>query len=142
MDRISCPSSSITVVGDNPEVMPIMPSGSTDNVESNVLNRLTETIEDVQKGLDPRVIAAYYKIIEKEARASCPTEELRNSILVIQNPDLPMKFEFKSSKRAIHFVVEALENNLNSMPFATRLYFQKFQEILQKEHGRFTGNSC
>ena len=49
-----------------------------------------------------------------------------------------MKFEFKSSKRAIRYVVEALENNLNTMPFATRLYFQKFEEILEKEYGAFT----
>ncbi|HXQ93419.1 MAG TPA: hypothetical protein VN739_10480 [Nitrososphaerales archaeon] len=115
-----------------------MSSSNPENVESNVLNRLVETIEDVQKGLDPRVLAAYYRIIEKEARASCPTEELRNSIRVVQNPDLPMKFEFKSSKRAIRFVVEALENNLNTMPFATRLYFQKFEEILEKEYGAYT----
>ncbi len=114
-----------------------MPSDPS-NIESNVLNRLVETIEDVQKGLDPGVLAAYYKIIEKEARAACPTEELRNSIRVVQNPELPMKFEFKSSKRAIRFVVEALENNLNTMPFATRLYFQKFEEILENEFGAFT----
>jgi hypothetical protein len=114
-----------------------MPPDSN-NVESNVLNRLVETIEDVQKGLDPRVLAAYYGIIEKEARAACPTDELRNSIRVVQNPELPMKFEFKSSKRAIRYVVEALENNLNTMPFVTRLYFQKFEEILEKEYGALT----
>jgi len=138
MDRISCPRSSITFREYNSLVISIMSSSNPENIESNVLNRLVETIEDVQKGLDPRVLAAYYRIIEKEARASCPTEELRNSIRVVQNPDLPMKFEFKSSKRAIRYVVEALENNLISMPFATRLYFQKFEEILEKEYGVFT----
>ena len=44
-----------------------------------------------------------------------------------------MKFEFKASKRAIPYLVEAIENNLNSMPFATRLYFQKFEEIMSKQ---------
>ena len=53
--------------------------------------------------------------------------------MVIQNPDLPMKFEFKSSKRAVPYVIEAIESNLASMPFATRLYFQKLGEIIQAE---------
>ena len=75
MDRISCRCSSLTFGGSSFLVHSIMPS-DPNNVESNVLNRLVETIEDVQKGLDPRVLAAYYRIIEKEARAACPTEEL------------------------------------------------------------------
>lgn len=106
------------------------PSGS---VEVNVLNRLVETIKDTQVGLDPDIIAGWYKVIEAEAKQLCPTEELRDSIHVIQNPDLPMKFEFKSSKRALEYIVQAIEHNLNSMPFATRLYFEKFVEIMDKE---------
>ncbi len=102
-------------------------------MELNTLNRLVETIEDAKNGLDPDVLASWYNVVEAEARSICPTEELRESIEVVQNPLLPMKFEFKSSKRAIPFVVEAIENNLTSMPFATRLYFQKFEEILAKE---------
>ncbi len=101
--------------------------------EINVLNKLVETIQDVQTGLDPEVIASWYRILEAEARVLCPTEELRDSINLAQNQVLPMKFEFKSSKRAIPFVIEAIENNLNSMPFATRLYFQKFEEIIENK---------
>lgn len=108
-------------------------STSSDSVESNVLNRLVETIEDVQIGLDPRVLAFWYRKIEKQARDSCPTEELRKSIQIIQNPNLPMKFELKASKRAIRYVIEAVETNANQMPFATRLYFQKFVDIIQTE---------
>lgn len=44
-----------------------------------------------------------------------------------------MKFQLKSSKRAIPYVVEAVESFVNVMPFATRLYFQKFLEIIQQE---------
>ena len=101
--------------------------------ETNALNRLVETIEDVQIGLDPRVLALWYGKIEKQAKEACPTEELRKSIIVIQNPALPMKFELKASKRAIPYVVEAVENYANEMPFATRLYFQKFIEIIQQK---------
>jgi len=105
----------------------------SENIEVNTLNKLVETIRDVKNGLDPEVLASWYAVLEAEARALCPSEELQSSIVVVQNPDLPMKFEFKSSKRAIPYVIEAIENNLNSMPFATRLYFQKFEEIIQDE---------
>lgn len=103
------------------------------NVEINTLNKLVETIQNVQNGLDPQVLASWYDVIERESKALCPTEELSGSIEVTQNQVLPMKFEFKSSKRAIPYVVQAIEGNLNEMPYATRLYFQKFEEIMQKE---------
>lgn len=106
---------------------------SPDSSEANILNRLVETIEDVQIGLDPRVLGFWYRKIEKRAKDACPTEELRNSIQVIQDPVLPMKFQLKSSKRAIPYVVDAVESFANEMPFATRLYFQKFVEITQQE---------
>ena len=106
---------------------------SSKNVEVNVLNKLIETIEGAKVGLDSEVIAKWYAVIESESKVLCPTSELRDSIHVVQNPVLPMKFEFKSSKRAIPYVVSAIESNLNEMPFATRLYFQKFEEIMQQE---------
>ena len=101
------------------------------------MNRLVESIEDAQKGLDPRILSFWYQKIEKEAREACPSEELRNSIRVIQNPDLPMKFQLKASKRAIPFIVQTIDRNSIEMPFATRLYFEKFLEILQQEAKNF-----
>lgn len=106
---------------------------SSKNVEVNVLNKLVETIEGAKVGLDSDVISKWYAVIESDSKALCPTNELRDSIHVVQNPVLPMKFEFKSSKRAIPYVVSAIERNLSNMPFATRLYFQKFEEIMQQE---------
>ena len=108
-------------------------SENNGNIEVHALNKLVETIQDVQTGLDPEVLASWYNVLETETKSLCPTEELKSSIYVIQNPELPMKFEFKCSKRAIPYLIEAIENNLNSMPFATRLYFQKFEEIIQIE---------
>jgi hypothetical protein len=105
--------------------------------EAGLLNHLVETIQDAPNGLDPRILSVYYKKIEKDSKILCPTEELRNSISVVQNPQLPMKFEFKASKRAMPYVLQAIESNLNSMPFATKLYFQKFEEILEKEYTRY-----
>jgi hypothetical protein len=44
-----------------------------------------------------------------------------------------MKFEFKTSKRAVKYVIEAIDRNLPEMPTATRLYFQKLSELIQAE---------
>lgn len=100
-----------------------------------------QTIQDAPNGLDPRILAAFYQKIEQDSKILCPTEELRSTISVVQNPLLPMKFEFKASRRAMQFVIQAIESNLNSMPFATKLYFQKFEEILQKEYLRYLQKS-
>jgi len=100
--------------------------------EIRVLEKLAEMIQDIKHGLDPDVLADWYKVIESEAKALCP-DELRESIAVKRDPILTLKFEFKASRRAIPYVIEAIENNLPVMPFATRLYFQKLEEIIQQE---------
>jgi hypothetical protein len=102
------------------------------DISSRVLDKLSELIQDTKLGLDPEIIANWYKIIEAEAKESCP-EKLRESIKVIQDPILPMKFQLKSSRRAVKHVVEAINRNLPDMPMATRLYFQKLQEIIDEE---------
>jgi hypothetical protein len=102
--------------------------------EIRVLEKLAEMIKDIKYGLDPDVLADWYKVIETEAKSLCP-DELRDSIAVTRDPILTLKFEFKASKRAIPCVIEAIENNLSAMPFATRLYFQKLEEIVQQEAG-------
>ncbi len=105
--------------------------------ELDALSRLVGAIENSQKGLDPKVLGFWYERIEKEAREKCSTAELRTSIQVIQNPELPMKFQIKSSSRAIPYIVKAVEKNLEEMPFGTRLYFEKFVEILQQERANY-----
>ena len=97
-----------------------------------VLNRLLKEIEELKLGLDPGVLAGWYQKIASEARAEAPGH-LVDSIEVIQDPILPMKFEFKTSRRAIKYVTEAIDRNLNAMPMATRLYFQKLSELIQAE---------
>lgn len=97
-----------------------------------VLNRLLREIEDLKQGLDPDVLSGWYQRIASDARAEAPSH-LTDSIAVVQDPILPMKFEFKTSRRAIRYVTEAIERNLDAMPFATRLYFQKLSELIQAE---------
>jgi len=100
--------------------------------EMRVLERMMQEIENLKFGLDPTVLAGWYNKIESDARAEAPSH-LAESIQVIQDPILPLKFEFKTSRRAVNYVLEAIENNLASMPTATRLYFQKLAEIIQQQ---------
>jgi hypothetical protein len=97
-----------------------------------LLNRLLQEIENLKLGLEPNVLAGWYNKIAAEARARAPGH-LVDSIDVVQDPILPMKFEFKTSKRAVKYVLEAIDGNLSAMPTATRLYFQKLSELIQAE---------
>ena len=103
-----------------------------EDITIKALDRLSELIQDTKTGFDPDILHNWYKIIESEAKEDCP-EKFKNSIKVIQDPLLPMKFELKSSRRSVRYVVKAIERNLPNMPFSTRLYFQKLQEIIDKE---------
>jgi hypothetical protein len=102
------------------------------NEEMLVLNRLLKEIEDLKLGLDPDVLLGWYQRVASDAREHAPAH-LTDSIDVIQDPILPMKFEFKTSRRAIKYVLEAIDRNLDEMPLATRLYFQKLGELIQAE---------
>ena len=102
------------------------------NEEILVLNRLLKEIEDMKLGLDPEVLSGWYQKITSDARAEAP-RHLKDSIDAIQDPILPMKFEFKTSRRAVRYVTDAIDRNLDGMPMATRLYFQKLSELIQAE---------
>jgi len=97
-----------------------------------VLERMLQEIENLKLGLDPTVLTGWYNKVESDAKAAAPPQ-LIDSIQVIQDPILPMKFEFKTSRRAVKYVLSAIESNLPSMPTATRLYFQKLSEVIQQE---------
>jgi hypothetical protein len=73
----------------------------SDNVEINTLNKLVETIEDVKNGLDVDVIASWYSVIESETKALCPTEELRESVYVVQDALLPIEVRVQRLRREL-----------------------------------------
>ena len=96
------------------------------------LGKLINTIQGVKKGLDPDTLATWYRIIENEAKDRCP-EHLKDTITVRQDPVLWMKFDVKASKRAVGYLLDAINSNLENMPFATKLYFQKLEDIIIQE---------
>jgi len=102
------------------------------NEEMLVLQRLLREIENLKMGLDPEVLAGWYNKVAADAKAAAPGH-LVESIDVVQDSLLPMKFELKTSKRAVQYVLDAIDQNLLEMPTATRLYFQKLSELIQQE---------
>ena len=100
--------------------------------ETRIIEKLVREIENLKLGLDTNVLAGWYGKVENDAKAHTP-EHLRDSIQVVQNEILPMKFEFKTSRRAVDKVIEAIEANLSAMPMATRLYFEKLEELIQAQ---------
>ena len=100
-----------------------------------VLGKLVEIINDMKIGLDPDILARWYTVIEGDAKTMCPPN-LKNSISVMRDPILPFRFEFKASKRALPWVIDAIERNLNNMPFATRMYFQKLEGIIASKNSQ------
>ncbi len=97
-----------------------------------LIQRLVQEIDQLKLGLDPEVLAAWYRRVETDARARAPPH-LRDSIQVVRDPVLTMKFEFKTSRRAVGDVLKAIDANLAAMPLATRLYFQKLGELIQAQ---------
>jgi len=44
-----------------------------------------------------------------------------------------MKFNLDISKRAVSYFMIIVDNNLDYMPYSTKLYFLKVQEIMSNE---------
>ncbi len=104
----------------------------SDSSEMRLIQRLAQEIDRLKLGLDPEVLAAWYRKVEVDAKARAPPD-LRDSIQVVRDPILTMKFEFKTSRRAVDKVIQAIEANLKDMPLATRLYFEKLEELIQAQ---------
>ncbi|MGQ9719475.1 MAG: hypothetical protein ACUVWK_06550 [Nitrososphaerales archaeon] len=107
-----------------------------EDIGISAIDKLLKMIEDKKLGLDPDVLAYWFSVVESDAKSLCP-EDLRDSISIKQDPVLWMRFQLKTSRRAVQFLIQAIEKNLPSMPYATRLYFMKVGEIIEDEASRF-----
>ena len=107
-------------------------------MQNGLTLKLNNIIKEMQDGLVPEILANWYGIVQSRARELCP-EDLRDKIIVEQDPVLPMKFKLDISKRTVSFVISAIEQTLPEMPYSTRLYFEKVQEIILQEFTKSKG---
>ena len=97
-----------------------------------MLKKIGDDVTYLKKGLQPENLAYWYDKIIKETREMAPPW-LQDKINVKQDPILHMKFNIDISKRAVRYLIIAIDNNLDDMPYSTRLYFLKVQEIMSAE---------
>ena len=97
-----------------------------------MLKKIDTDVTNLKDGLNPENIALWYKKIIQETREMAPPW-LQEKINVKQDPILHMKFNIDISKRAVRYFIISIDNNLDNMPYSTRLYFIKVQEIIGSE---------
>ena len=101
-----------------------------------IINRMVKKIDtdisNLKQGLQPENLSFwYYKIIRETIDMAPPW--LEDKIKVHQDPVLLMKFNLDISKRAVRYFMIAVDNNIDDMPYSTRLYFLKVQDIMSTE---------
>jgi hypothetical protein len=94
--------------------------------------KLNLGIRNLKEGLDPEVLAYWYKRIEDKSIEIAP-DNLKDKIRFKQDRILWMKFEINISKRAVSYLVKVIEEYIPLMPYSTSLYFRKVQQIVIHE---------
>lgn len=112
-----------------------MPCTSLKEITNAMLGKMSSDIASLKDGLDPENIAFWYKKVIAEAKDMAPPW-LVDKINVKQDPILYLKFNLDVSKRAVRYLMIAIANNIDDMPYSTKLYFLKVQEIVSQEMDR------
>ena len=102
------------------------------NMVNNMLRKLEKDVSNLKAGLYPENLAFWYSKIIAETKEMAPPW-LQDKIKVKQDPVLTMKFNVDISKRAVRYFMIAIDNNWDDMPYSTKLYFLKVQEIMEEE---------
>lgn len=95
-------------------------------------NKIANTVKGLREGMDPDILAYWYKRIEDRSREIVP-DHLKDKIHFEQDRVLWMKFKMDVSKRAVPYVMNVIEEYIPMMPYSTGLYFRKVQEVLNDE---------
>ncbi len=98
-------------------------------------NKIASTVKGLKEGMDPDILAYWYKRIEDRSIEIVP-EHLKDKVHFEQDRTLWMKFKMNVSKRAVPYVMNVIEEYIPMMPYSTGLYFRKVQEILTDEMNR------
>ncbi|GBL40820.1 hypothetical protein LBMAG54_11140 [Nitrosopumilaceae archaeon] len=99
---------------------------------NNMMKKLDTDVSNLKEGLHPENLSYWYDKIIRETIDMAPPW-LQDKIKVKQDPILHMKFNLDISKRAVRYFMIAVDNNLDDMPYSTKLYFLKVQEIMGTE---------
>lgn len=99
---------------------------------NNMMKKFDADISNLKEGLHPENLSYWYNKIIVETIDMAPPW-LQDKIKIKQDPILPMKFNLDISKRAVRYFMIVVDNNLDDMPYSTRLYFLKVQEIMGTE---------
>ncbi len=99
---------------------------------NHMMKKIGNDVTNLQEGLHPENLAFWYGKIIKETKEMAPPW-LQDKIKLKQDPILQMKFNLDISKRAVQYLMMAVEKNLDHMPYSTKLYFLKVQEIMEDE---------
>lgn len=99
---------------------------------NNMMKKFDADISNLKEGLHPENLSYWYGKIIKETIEMAPPW-LQDKIKVKQDPILTMKFNLNISKRAVRYFMIVVDNNLDDMPYSTKLYFLKVQEIMGTE---------
>ena len=101
-------------------------------ITEQMLRKMSNDVTNLKEGLNPENIAFWYNKVIDEAKEMAPPW-LVDKIMVKQDPILHMKFNLDISKRAVRYLMITIDNHIDEMPYSTRLYFLKVQEILTDE---------
>ena len=97
-----------------------------------MMKKIDTDVSNLTQGLQPQNLSFWYDKIIKETIEMAPPW-LQDKIKVNQDPILPMKFNLDISKRAVRYFMIVVDNNLDDMPYSTKLYFLKVQELMSTE---------
>jgi len=102
------------------------------SITNKMLNKIDYDIANLKHSLHPENLDYWYKKIIEETIEIVPPW-LVDKINVKQDLILPLKFNINISKRAVSYFMQVVDYNLEKMPYTTRLYFLKVQEIMSAE---------
>lgn len=97
-----------------------------------MMKKFDNDISNLKQGLQPQNLSFWYDKIIRETIDMAPPW-LEDKIKVHQDPILPMKFNLDISKRAVRYFMIVVDNNLDYMPYSTKLYFLKVQDVMATE---------
>lgn len=100
-----------------------------------LITEYCDNLNNLNEGLDPEVLAYWYKRIEDKVKEIC-NKELGEKITFTQNRLLWMKFDIQLSKRAVPLVLQTMRDYIPLMPFSTSLYFEKVYQIILDEFNK------